>query len=107
MTPPPEPEAPAIDAPAIDAMSTRTRRSVARWRPSRALLGVVVALLASQAVAVAVQLAGDGGDPKAWVLATSLVLGDISLLGLSSSARDLMTPPHWKGPRLRGPFACG
>jgi uncharacterized protein len=82
MTPLPEPEAPAIDAPAIDAMPARTQRSVARWRPSRALLGVVVALLASLAVTVGVQLAGGGGDPKAWVLATSLVLGDISLLGL-------------------------
>ena len=73
---------PAIDAPAGDGSSTRTGRGVARWRPSWALLGVIVALLASQAVAVGVQVAGAGEDPKAWVLAASVALADVSLLGL-------------------------
>jgi membrane protease YdiL (CAAX protease family) len=81
MTPAPEPDAPAIDAPAAVGASERPRRRIARWRPSRAVLGVVVALIASQAVALVVQLAG-GSDPKAWVLATSVALADACLLGL-------------------------
>jgi membrane protease YdiL (CAAX protease family) len=75
----PEPDAPAIDG---DAPAARPRRRVARWRPSRALAGVIVALLVSQAVALATQLAAGDSDRHAWAIATSVVLADLALVAL-------------------------
>jgi membrane protease YdiL (CAAX protease family) len=75
----PEPDAPAIDAvtPAVGR-----RRRIARWRPSRAVLGVFVALLVSQAVAFGAELATGAHDDEAWTLALSVVVADVVLLGL-------------------------
>jgi uncharacterized protein len=75
----PEPDAPAIDA---AAPAARPRGRVARWRPSRALAGVIVALLVSQGVAVATQLAAGDSDRHAWAIATSVVLADLALVAL-------------------------
>jgi uncharacterized protein len=90
----PEPDAPAIDA--ANPVAGRRRR-IARWRPSRAVLGVIVALVVSQAVAVAAGLAaGDNGDePEA--IAVGVVLADAVLLALialfaSRGATTRVTP---------------
>ena len=59
------------------------RRRVARWRPSAALGAIVLAFLASQAVAYLIVLAG-GGESGATrgVIATALVAADLVIVGI-------------------------
>src|SRR3954467_304032 len=59
------------------------RRRYASWRPAPALVAVVVALIAGQAIAFGVQLlAGDSHDRIDGVTAVSLVLADLVVIAV-------------------------
>jgi membrane protease YdiL (CAAX protease family) len=64
----------------------RRRRPEARWSPGFATLVVVLGLIAGQAVAIGVALAAGGADGPDWVIAASLVLADVVVLGIIVAA---------------------
>src|SRR4051794_4920996 len=59
------------------------RRRYASWRPTAALVAVVVALIAGQAIALGVKLlAGDSHDRVDGVTAVSLILADVVMIAV-------------------------
>src|SRR3954469_5265581 len=74
--------APASRTAPIPAVQPRRRR-YASWRPTSALAVVVVALVAGQAIAFAVELLAGGADDKIdGVTAISLILADVVMIAV-------------------------
>src|SRR3954471_12288552 len=73
---------PASRTPSFPAVQPRRRR-YASWRPTAALVAVVVALIAGQAIAFGVKLlAGDSHDTVDGVTAVSLLLAGVVMIAV-------------------------